>query len=381
MQFALTEQQELIRSTVRGFCDREVQPRARELDAVGEFPWDLWKRMCDLQLTGMLVPERYGGTGLDTLSYILAIEEISRACAGLGVALSVHNSVSCAPIVAFGSEELKERFLPRMARGEWLGGFMQSEPAAGSDAAGITTVAERKGDHYVLTGTKNFITNGDGHAFVTMAKTDRTAGHTGITAFVLTPDMPGFRLGSKEDKMGIRSSNTYTVHLDECRVPAADRLGDEGQGFKISMATLDSSRIGIGAQALGIAQGAFDESLRYAQERQAFGQPIGKFQAIQWKIAEMATDIDAARLLVYRAAWLKDRSERVTAEAAMAKLFASEMSHRVCHAAVQVFGGYGVCRDYPVERYYRDQRVTEIYEGTSEIQRLVIARSLTKGRS
>ncbi len=378
VDFALTPEQELIRTTVRTFAEQEVQPRAKALDAEDAFPRDLWQRLIELQLTGVIIPERYGGAGLDMVSYMLTIEEISRVCAGLAVALSVHISVATSPILLFGTDQQRERFVVPMAKGALLGGFAQTEPNAGSDAAGITTTASRREGGWVLNGTKTFITNGDGDVFVTTAKTDPAAGHKGITTFIVTKELDGFSLGVKEDKMGIRASTTYELLFTDMFVPDDQVLGLPGEGFRIAMATLDASRIGIGAQAIGIAQGAFDQALAYAQQRQAFGGPIGRFGAIQQMLADMAVRLESARLLVYQAAWRKDRGLDVNKQASMAKLFASETATFVTNKAVQIHGGYGYIKEYDVERYYRDAKVTELYEGTSEIQRLVIARQLLK---
>ena len=378
VDFALTPEQELIRTTVRTFAEQEVQPRAKALDAEDAFPRDLWQRLIELQLTGVIIPERYGGAGLDMVSYMLTIEEISRVCAGLAVALSVHISVATSPILLFGTDQQRERFVVPMAKGALLGGFAQTEPNAGSDAAGITTTASRREGGWVLNGTKTFITNGDGDVFVTTAKTDPAAGHKGMTTFIVTKELDGFSLGVKEDKMGIRASTTYELLFTDMFVPDDQVLGLPGEGFRIAMATLDASRIGIGAQAIGIAQGAFDQALAYAQQRQAFGGPIGRFGAIQQMLADMAVRLESARLLVYQAAWRKDRGLDVNKQASMAKLFASETATFVTNKAVQIHGGYGYIKEYDVERYYRDAKVTELYEGTSEIQRLVIARQLLK---
>ena len=381
MPFSLSEEHRLVRDTVREFIAREVSPGAGELDRRSEFPAKAVARLAELGLLGMTIPETYGGAGMDALGAAVAIEEIARGSAALAVTVSVTNSVCAGPIVRFGSEEQRRRYLPRLARGEILGGFSLTEPDSGSDAAHLRARARREGDFYLLSGDKAWVTNVEvGHLFVVLAATDPAKGSKGLTAFLVEKDFPGFAFGKVEDKMGLRSSLTGSLQLQDCRVPVGNRLGEEGQGFKIAMATLDGARIGIGAQAVGIARGALEEAISFARERRAFGEPIVNFQAIQFMLADMATAIEAARLLVHRAARLRDRGETpYTMEASMAKLFASEMANKVVYQAVQIHGAYGYSREYPVERYYRDVRVTTIYEGTSEIQRLVIARRLLEG--
>jgi butyryl-CoA dehydrogenase len=374
MDVELSEVQSLLRENVRRFADEVVRPRAREIDRTGEFPRQFFAQAGELGLTGVAVPEEYGGAGMDTVSYCLVIEEISRACANSGVILSVNNSLVCEPLLKFGSERQKREFLTPLAAGRKLGCFALTEPDAGSDAASLRTLARRDGDGYLLTGSKVFITNGT-HADLALvfATVDPEKKHRGITAFVVPTDAPGFHHGVHEVKLGVNASGTTELTLDQVRVTAEHRLGEEGEGFKIAMATLDGGRVGIAAQAVGIAQAALDDALAYAQQRRQFGQPLSEFQAIQFYLADMSTEIDAARLLAWKAAWSKDQGRRYTLEAAQAKLFASEMAQRVTNKALQIHGGYGYSREYNVERYFRDARITEIYEGTSEIQKMVIA--------
>ncbi|RMH42202.1 MAG: acyl-CoA dehydrogenase [Deltaproteobacteria bacterium] len=374
MQFQFTEEQQFVQRMAREFARNEVLPRAPAIDREHAHPRDLVARMAELGLMGVAVPEEYGGAGLDTVSYVLAMEEVSRACASTGVIMSVNNSLVCDPILKFGTEEQKRRWLVPLAQGEKLGCFCLSEPEAGSDAAAQTTVAVRDGDAYVLNGVKNWITNGPvADVAVLMAMTDKAAGHRGITAFIVPMDAPGVRCGPPDDKLGIRGSKSCQVFLEDARIPADQVLGEVGQGFKVAMSTLDGGRIGIAAQAIGIARACLEESLDYAVQRKTFGKPIAEHQAIQWKLADMAADVDAARLMTLRAALLKDRGVRFSKEAAMAKLFAADAANRIAREAVQVFGGNGYVTEYPVERHFRDAKITEIYEGTSEIQRLVIA--------
>jgi len=378
MDFSITEEQRLIQDTVREFVESEVLPTAGELDRVAQFPSRAIERLADLGLLGMTIPEEYGGTGLDSLTAALVIEEIARGSASLAVTISVSNSVCAGPIARYGTEDQRRRYLPPLSRGEMLGGFSLTEPDSGSDAAHLRTRADRRGDFYILSGDKAWVTNVQvGSVFLVLAATDPTLGAHGITAFLVEREFPGFSFGKVEDKMGLRSSLTGGILLEDCHVPTSNRLGEEGQGFKIAMSTLDGARIGIAAQAVGIARGALEESLAFARQRKAFGKTISEFQAIQFMLADMSTAVEAARLLVHRAAWLRDREGRPhTREASIAKLFATEMVNRVAYQAVQIHGAYGYSREYPVERYYRDARVTTIYEGTSEIQRLVIARWL-----
>jgi butyryl-CoA dehydrogenase len=379
--FSLNRDQEMIRDSVREFAQSVLKPRAAEHDRSREFPWDNWKRCAEMNLTGMMIPEEHGGAGFDCVSYVIAIEEVSRACASTGVILSVNNSLVCGPLLKFGTEEQKKRYLGPHARGEKLGAYCLTEPGAGSDSAALRTSARRTGDGYVLNGTKVFVTNGEAAStFLVYATVDPALRHKGITAFLVERDFAGFRQGKPERKMGITCSGSTEIVFEDCVVPAANRLGAEGEGFKIAMDTLDGGRIGIAAQALGIGQAALDEALVYSRTREAFGRPIAELQAIQWKLADMATQIEAARLLAYRAGWARDSGGRCSLEASMAKLFASEACMRAAHQAVQVHGGYGYVNDYAVERLFRDARITEIYEGTSEIQRLVIAKEVLKGR-
>jgi butyryl-CoA dehydrogenase len=377
MRIQLSEEQELLRQTVRDFARQEVAPHAKEIDESGRFPREFFSLAGDLGLAGVAVPEEWGGAGMDTVSCCLVIEEISRACATSGVILSVINSLVCDPILHFGNEEQKRDFLEPLACGKKLGCFGLTEPEAGSDAAALRTTAKRDGSDYILNGTKVFITNGT-HADVALifATVDSSQGHKGITAFLVPCDAPGFSRGVHEYKLGVNASGTTELVLTDCRVTAGFRLGEEGEGFKIAMRTLDGGRIGIAAQALGIAQAAFEEALSYAGERQQFGKPIGSFQAIQFYLADMSTELDAGRLLTWKAAWAKDTKKRFTLEAAQAKLFTSEMAQKITNKALQIHGGYGYTKEYNVERYFRDARITEIYEGTSEIQKLVIAASI-----
>lgn len=377
--FRLTEEQELIRKTAREFAQEYCAPIAVEIDEEARWPEESVAAMAELGLMGIPFPEAYGGAGADHLSYILAVEEISRVCASTGVILSAHTSLCTWPIFKFGSEEVKQRYLPRLCAGEWLGAFCLTEAGAGTDAAAQTTTAVRDGDHYVLNGSKVFITNGDkADVFVVFAMTDKSKGTRGISAFVVEKSFPGVAVGKHENKMGIRAAHTTEILLRDVRVPAGNLLGEEGQGFKIAMMTLDGGRIGIAAQALGIAQAALDESVKWAKERHQFGRPIAANQAIQWMIADMATQVQAARHLVYHAAWLKDQGEPHTREASMAKLFAAETAMQQTIKAVQIHGGIGYIKGTTVERLMRDAKITEIYEGTSEVQRMVIAGSLLK---
>ncbi|MBM3316822.1 MAG: acyl-CoA dehydrogenase family protein [Candidatus Eisenbacteria bacterium] len=381
MDLNLTDEQEMILQGVREFARGEIAPRAREMDAEAYIPSAVIEQMRALGLFGAQIPEAYGGLGLDTVTYSAIIEELARACAGVSILLSVHASVAAYPLMVFAGEEQRRRFLPRLAAGE-IGAFCLSEPGSGSDAASLKTSARRDGDGYVLNGAKVFVSSGSlASLYLVMARSDPQADppHRGISAFLVEREAAGIVIGRKEDKMGLRADDTMEVFFEDCRVPAANRIGEEGAGFKIAMKSLDSGRIGVGAQAIGIAQAACDAALAYARERQQFGRPLAHFQAIQNKLADMAVQIEAARLLVHQAAWLKDRGRSYTKQAAMAKLFASEMSTRVAHQALQIHGGYGYMKDYAVERYYRDARVTEIYEGTSEMQRLVIARQVLRG--
>jgi butyryl-CoA dehydrogenase len=370
----LTEEQTLLQRTVREFAESEVKPLAKELDETGRFPREIFKKAAELGLTGVAFPESEGGAGFDHTSYAMVIEEISRVCASTGVILSVQNSLFCDPVHRFGTGEQKKKFLLPYTRGEKIGCYALTEPQAGSNAAALTTRAVRKGDTYVVNGTKAWITNGGAaDAAIVYVNTDASKGEKGITALVIEKGTPGFKVGKEEKKLGINATACTELSFTDCVVPAGNRIGNEGEGYKVALSTLDGGRIGIAAQATGIAQGAFEAALAYSQQRLAFGQPISQFQAIQFMLADMATEIDAARLLVRKAAWKQDSGARFSMEASIAKLFASEMATRVTHKAIQIHGGYGYSREYPVERAYRDARITEIYEGTSEIQRLVIA--------
>ncbi len=377
MNFQFTEEQLMIKETARKFAVEELAPRASERDEKEEFPHEEIKKLAELGFMGMMVSENYGGAGLDTISYVLAMEEISKVDASVGVIMSVNNSLVCWPIEVYGTEEQKIKYLPRLARGELLGAFCLSEPEAGSDASNQRTTAVRDGDFYVLNGTKNFITNGVyANILIVFAQTDREKGSKGISAFIVEKDFQGVIVAKKEKKLGIRSSDTAQIVFEDCRVPVSNRLGEEGAGFKIAMTTLNGGRIGIAAQALGIAQASLEASIKYAKERKTFGKYLAEHQAIQFKIADMATKIEAARLLTLLAAWKKDRGERYVKEASMAKLMASQVAVECALEAVQIHGGYGYIKDFPVERYLRDSKITEIYEGTSEIQRIIIAREL-----
>lgn len=378
MDLSYTNDQIMIRNMAREFALKELEPQAAARDASGEFPHEAIKKMAELGMLGMTVPEQYGGAGFDFLSLAIAVEEISRGCGSTGVITAVHNSLACWPIVNWGTEEQKQRYLPRMASGELLGAFGLTEPNAGSDPAAMETTAVDRGDHFVLNGCKRFITNGGvAGVFIVFAKTDPAAGHRGITAFIVERDFPGFSLGKHEDLLGLRATANCELMFDDCRVPKSNVLGEVGQGFKVALGTLDVSRIDIGAQAVGIAQAALDKAVAYAKERKQFGRPIADFEMIQAKLANMATRVLASRMLVYYAAHQKDQGKpRFSQESAMCKLFAAETAVEVTRDAVQIYGGYGYTKDYPVERYYRDAKCMEIYEGTSEVQRIVIARNL-----
>jgi len=374
LQLELSEEQKLLQKTVREFAESEVKPLARHLDETGEFPRETFRKAAELGLSGVAIPEDEGGAGFDHISYAIVIEEVSRVCASTGTILSVQNSLFCDPVHRFGTPEQKKRFLLPYARGEKIGCYALTEPHAGSNAAALRTVAVRKGDRYVVNGTKAWITNGGAaDAVIAYVNTDPSKGEKGITALVIERGAPGFKVGKEEKKLGINATACVELSFTDCEVPVENRVANEGEGYKVALSTLDGGRIGIASQAVGIAQGAFEEALRYAQERQAFGGPIAQFQAIQFMLADMSTEIEAARLLARRAAWKQDTGARFSMEAAMAKLFASEMATRVTHKAIQIHGGNGYSREYPVERMYRDARITEIYEGTSEIQRLVIS--------
>jgi butyryl-CoA dehydrogenase len=375
----LSPEQTLIRDTARDLAQKEILPKAAEIDQKHRFPREIVARLAELGLMGVAVPQEWGGAGMDTVSYALAVEEISRACASTGVIMSVNNSLVCDPILRYGTEAQKKNWLVPLAAGKKLGCFALSEPDAGSDAAGLKTTAKPAGTGWVLSGTKNFITNGPvADVVVLFAVTDGSQGHRGISAFLVPTNAPGLELGRVDDKLGIRGAPSSQIFLTDCALPAEALLGQVGEGFKIAMSTLDGGRIGIAAQAVGIARAAFEDAAHYALQRKTFGQPIAGHQAIQFKLADMCTEIDAARLLIWRAAAKKDAGERYTTLSSMAKVFASEVANRAAKEAVQIFGGYGYLTDFPVERHFRDAKITEIYEGTSEIQRLVIASSLLK---
>ena len=379
MDFQLSEEQLMVRQTAREFAEKEIKPQAAEFDATGEFPAEIIKKLASLNFLGITIPEEYGGGGLDAVSYAIVIEEISRACASTGVILSVNNSLVCEPILKYGTDFQKKKYLPDLASGKKLGCFALTEPEAGSDASNLKTTAVLKGDHYALNGNKLFITNGRvAEVALVFAMTDKSLGYKGISIFVVERGFPGYSVGKVQQKLGINASGQCELYFEDCLVPKENLLGEEGGGFKIALATLDGGRIGIAAQAVGIAQACLDECLKYSKERVQFGQPIAKFQAIQWMLADMSTEIEAARLLTYRAAFLQDKGERYSAQASMAKLFASETAMKATTKGIQIHGGYGYMKEYPMERFFRDAKVTEIYEGTNEIQRIVIASSILK---
>ena len=379
MNFNLTKTQELFRQMIREFADKEVKPLAAEVDEQERFPQETVEKMAKLGLFGIPLEKEYGGAGGDNLMYTIAVEELSRACATTGVILSAHTSLCLSPIAQFGTEEQKRKYLPKLASGEWLGAFGLTEPNAGTDASAQQTTAVLEDEEWVLNGSKIFITNGGkAHVYVIIAMTDKSLGNKGISAFIVEAGTPGFEIGKKELKMGIRGSATTELIFTNCRIPKANLLGKIGGGFAIAMKTLDGGRIGIAAQALGIAQGAMDETVKYTKERKQFGKAIGKFQNTQFQMADLHTKVQAARLLVRSAAFKKDQGVPYSADAAMAKLFAAETAMEVTTKAVQFHGGYGYTREYPVERMMRDAKITEIYEGTSEVQRMVIAANLYK---
>jgi alkylation response protein AidB-like acyl-CoA dehydrogenase len=377
MDFRPTDEQALLRRTVREFAEAEIGPHVMEWDEAQAFPMSLVPKLAGMGLTGIQFPEEYGGSAMSAVDYCICIEELARVCPAVALSVAAHNGLCTAPIAMFGNEDQKRTFLPRLVQGEVLGAWGLTEAGAGSDAAGMRTTAVRDGDAWVLNGSKNFITHGRiGGVFVVMAVTDRSKGHRGISAFIVEHGTPGMTAGKKENKLGMRASDTSEVILSDCRVPALQLLGEEGQGFVNTLQVLDAGRIGIAALSVGLAQGAYEAARRYALERRQFGQPIAAFQAIQWKLADNATRIQAARLLTYRAAFMKDRGLRTTRESSMAKLYASEIAVRAAEDCVQIFGGYGFVKDYPAEKYFRDVKLLTIGEGTSEIQRLVIARQL-----
>lgn len=379
MEFGLSKQHEMLRQMYREFAEKEVKPLAAEVDEEERFPFETVEKMAKAGFFGIPVPKEYGGEGGDDLGYAMAVEELSRVCATTGVIVSAHTSLCAWPIMTFGTEEQKQKYLVPLAKGEHLGAFGLTEPNAGTDASMQQTTAVLEGDHYVLNGSKIFITNaGKADTYVVMAMTDKSLGTKGITAFIVEKDFRGFSVGLPEKKLGIRGSSTCELIFEDCIVPVENRLGAEGFGFKIAMKTLDGGRIGIASQALGIAQGALDETVAYVKERKQFGRSIAKFQNTQFVLADLANQIEAARLLVYRAAWMKQNGKPYTVAAAHAKLFAAEAAMRVTTKCVQLYGGYGYTRDYPVERMMRDAKITEIYEGTSEVQRMVISGALLR---
>jgi alkylation response protein AidB-like acyl-CoA dehydrogenase len=379
MDFEFTEDQKMIKEAAREFASEKLAPKAQEFDEKEELPKELYKELADLGYLGMLMPEEYGGSALDFISYILTMEEFSKACAALMISLSVHNSLVSDSIFKYGTEEQKKKYLPKLTRGEIIGAYSLTEPQAGTDAGSLKTTALSKGEHYLVNGTKTFVTNGGiADLFILFVLTNPEAKSKGISCLLVEKGLKGFNIGAKEKKMGIRGSDTREISFEDCLVPKVNLIGEENKGFRIALELLDSGRIGVGAQSVGIAQSALDEALKYSKERVQFGQPICNFQAIQFKLANMATQIEAARLLVYRAAWLRQNKIRCSKEASMAKLFASEIANYVVNEAVQIHGGYGYMKEYAVERYFRDARVTEIYEGTSEAQRMVISRDLLK---
>jgi acyl-CoA dehydrogenase len=377
MNLGFTEEQQMMQKMVRDFAQKEIAPAIEHMEETEEFPRHLIKKMAELGLMGIPIPEEYGGAGMDFTSYIIAINELSKVSATIGVILSVHTSVGTNPILYFGNEEQKNKYIPKLASGEYLGAFGLTEPSSGSDAASLKTRAVKQGDHYVLNGSKIFITNaGEADVYIVFASTEPDKGSYGISAFIVDKDTPGFSVGKKEKKMGLNGSNTCEIVFEDARVPAENLLGNEGDGFKIAMSNLDVGRIGIAAQSLGIAEAALDYATNYAKERKQFGKPIGANQGLGFKLADMATIVEAAKLLTYRAADLKTNNLPCGKEASMAKLFASETAMKSAIEAVQVFGGYGYTKEYPVERLFRDAKVCQIYEGTSEIQRIVLSKHL-----
>ena len=377
MDFELTEQQKLFKKTVREFAEKEIKPLASKIDKEEYFPWEMYKKMGKLGLMGMTVPKKYGGAGIDKISYMIALEEISRVCGSTGITVEAHNSLGVGHIYEKGTEDQRKKYLPKLVRGEGFAAWALTEPNAGSDAASLQTTAILENDTWILNGTKQFITSGDIAAVTTvMAKTDKTLGAKGISAFIVEKDTPGFTVGVLENKLGLRGSHTAELIFEDCHIPKEQLLGEKNLGFVGAMTILDRGRTAIGAMAVGIAQGALEESIAYAKQREQFGKPIGKNQAIQWMIADMATSIDAARLLVMRAADLEEKGLPFSIEASMAKLFASDIAMKVTRDAIQIHGGHGYMRDLPLERFFRDVKLTQIGEGTSEVQRMVIAKRL-----
>ena len=377
MDFSLSDEQKLFQKTIREFCEREIKPIADKIDKEEYSPEDLYKKMGQMGLMGMTVPQKYGGAGIDRISYMIALEEISRVSGSVGLTVEAHNSLGIGHIYEHGTEEQRKKYLPKLCSGQGFAAWALTEPNAGSDAAAAQTTAVLDKDEWVINGAKQFITSGDiADVIVVMAMTDKSKGAKGISAIIVEKDTPGFKVGQLEDKLGLRGSHTAQLFFEDCRVPKENLLGEKGMGFIGAMNILDRGRTAIGAMSVGIARAALEDAIEYAKQRQQFGRPISKFQAIQWMITDMATEIDAARLLVYRAAYMEDQNIRFTKEASMAKLFASEMAMRATRKAIQIFGGYGYTTEYPVERYFRDIKLCEIGEGTSEVQRLVISRQL-----
>ncbi len=379
MDFLFTEEHKALREMVKEFARNEIAPLALKMDEEGDYPKDLIGKMAQLGLMGITMPVEYGGAGMDPLSQVIAMEEISRASASISVVMAVNNGLVCEPIYYYGTEEQKRKYLVKLAKGEMLGCYGLTEPGSGSDALALSTTVKKVSDGYIINGSKTFISNGfHSDIAIIFATFDKALGYKGITAFLVEKGRKGFLVGKKEKKMGLLGSDTAELIFDNCHVPGENLLGKEGEGYRIALTTLDGGRIGIAAQSIGIAQACLDESIKYSKQRIAFGQAISNFQAIQWMIADMATEIEAARWLTYRAAAMRGKGQEYAKEASMAKLYASEMVNRAAYKAIQIHGGYGYIKDYPVERYYRDARVTTLYEGTSEIQRLVIARELLK---
>jgi len=377
MDFELNQEQKMLQDSIRKFVEKEVKPLAAEIDAKHSIPTDLVNKISEMGMMGAYIPETYGGAGMDILSYVILVEEVSKACGSTGILISAHNSLACNPILQFGNEEQKKKFLPLLAGGKRIGCLLLTEPGAGSDVAGIATTYRETSDGFVLNGSKLFITNGGYRGIgIIVASKDRDLKYEGLSAFIVDLESPGVIILKNEEKLGIRGSSTTSFALDNLMVPKENLLGEEGKGFKIAMDTLNGGRIGVGAQALGIAEGAFERALAYSKERQQFGGPISELQAVKFKLADMHTRIETSRLIVYRAAWLKDQHRPFAAEAAMCKMYASEAAAFVTDEAIQIHGGYGYINDYEVERMYRDARITRIYEGTNEVQRLVIARAL-----
>lgn len=379
MDFKLSEEHEILRQTIRDFAKKEIEPVAAEFDAEAKFPRDILMKLGELGFLGMMIPSTYGGSDLDAIAYVIALEEMSKACASTGVTVAVQNSLVCQPLLDHGTEEQKQKHLLPLASGKALGAFSLTEPDAGSDVANVQTTGQLEGDHYIVNGTKIFVTTGgEADIILLFVSTDRSKKGKGLSALILEKGTEGFSIGKKENKMGMRAAATHELIFENARIPKENLLGEEGEGMKIGLKALDGGRVGIAAQALGIGQAALEAAIEYSKQRKQFGRPICEFQAIQFMLADMATELDAARLLVYRAADLKDQGKRYTKEAAMAKVFASETAMQTAIRAVQILGGYGYVKDYPVERHFRDAKLTEIYEGTSEIQRLVIAASLLR---